>query len=558
MTPKKDFQSSEKSAAWLQEEFRRRSTIKQEINDSILARNDPIGAFDDEENQADESVEVTIPPSIGTGDDERNDDENFATALSRALEALPPSNGSSPTSAKGELNQHSEDDEVAAITTTDLTPVQRNVPSRLGTSNAMQGDDDGAPKPRRLDYGNVASETYSVPPSASMVSDFTNHTAPGRMYPLPTQILASPDVSRSRTNASDYKHEMLRFANNTRAALRSKDADTRTEQTTVNSRFRSLAISRSLAEQDDNHSIEVTASFHDRTTNIGRSQVQPGGSVMTTSSHNSEAAEASDNYLDITSTPVLIHSMDSYLGIAKGDITLTLLNENTGEADTSEKATWANRVHGAIWRCRRMRRSMGGFPPPQVERPPGSPARGRSSLPVDMDKTRVAGGVRNVQSTQEAALGHLKHDEIDEAMGLFEDIIFAYYAYFEKSLKAREAGLENGGITDFRPYIGVALHNLGILNLLNGEYKEALSYFGRALDNRRACLGEGHPDHVVSATLGQVKTRRIVVITHAPFLCVFRPLLSSLLHAFTHSTNSQMRIPSLKKLLFMPEEIQGI
>ena len=138
-------------------------------------------------------------------------------------------------------------------------------------------------------------------------------------------------------------------------------------------------------------------------------------------------------------------------------------------------------------------------PTPEDERTPGSPARGRSSLPVDMDKARVAGGVRTVQSTQQAALGHLQHDEIDGALELFEDIIFAYYAYFEKSLKAREAnpGMGNGGITDFRPYIGVALHNLGILNLLNGEYKEALSYFGRAVENRKACLGEGHPDHVV-------------------------------------------------------------
>ena len=149
-----------------------------------------------------------------------------------------------------------------------------------------------------------------------------------------------------------------------------------------------------------------------------------------------------------------------------------------------------------------MRRSMGsmeGSPLPQNHLTSASPSRGRSSLPVDTDKARVAGGIRTVQSTQEAALGHLKHDEIDEAMDLFEDIIFAYYSYFEKSLKAREAnpGAAFGGITDFRPYIGVALHNLGILNLLKGEYKEALSYFGRAVDNRKACLGEGHPDHVV-------------------------------------------------------------
>lgn len=143
---------------------------------------------------------------------------------------------------------------------------------------------------------------------------------------------------------------------------------------------------------------------------------------------------------------------------------------------------------------------MGGFPALDTERPLGSPPR-RSSLPVDMDKARVAGGFQSVTSTQDAALAHLKHDEIDEALELFEDIIFAYYAYFERSLKARERNpeLQSGlGTTDFKPYIGAALHNLGILNLLNGEYKEALSFFSRALDNRKACLGEGHPDHVVS------------------------------------------------------------
>ena len=149
-----------------------------------------------------------------------------------------------------------------------------------------------------------------------------------------------------------------------------------------------------------------------------------------------------------------------------------------------------------------MRRRSGSFPKIRGKRLPGSPAKGRSSLPVDMDKARVAGGIRNVQSTQEAALGHLKHDEIEEAMELFEDIIFAYYAYFEKSLKEREAnpGASNGNTLDFRPYIGVALHNLGILNLLKGEYSAAQSYFKRALDNRKTCLGEGHPDHVVSCS----------------------------------------------------------
>jgi hypothetical protein len=319
---------------------------------------------------------------------------------------------------------------------------------------------------------------------------------------MPNQFLVAPDGLHKRPTSAahpSYQHEMLRFANETRAALREK----KSEQSMPNAQFRSLAVSSSVGELDGAHSIEVTASFADEMAKTTRYVRRPDSAAMTEPSEGSEAAESSDNSnLDISTTPVLVHSMDGGLGIAKGDITLSLLNENTGRIDASKKATWANRVHGAIWRCRRMRRStgsLGDFPAAPSERALGSPAQGRSSLPVDTDKARVAGGFRNVQSTQEAALGHLKHDEIDEALELFEDIIFAYYAYFEKSLKAREAnpGSASGGITDFRPYIGVALHNLGILNLLNGEYSEAMSYFGRAADNRKACLGEGHPDHVV-------------------------------------------------------------
>ena len=132
---------------------------------------------------------------------------------------------------------------------------------------------------------------------------------------------------------------------------------------------------------------------------------------------------------------------------------------------------------------------------------PGSPARGRSSLPVDVDGARVAGSFRTIASTQDAALLHLKHDEIDEAIELFEDIIFAYYSYFERSLSKRE---KNPGAdtnvkpVDFQLYVGVALHNLGVLNLLRGEYAEAISFFTRAVENRRSHLGEDHPDHIVS------------------------------------------------------------
>jgi hypothetical protein len=514
MTPKRYFQSSEKTAAWLQEEFKRRYTMKYEINQAILARNDSEGGDDEVEEFIPHSDTMEDGPEIPV-------EKGFATALSKALEALPTSTGSSPESTKLEVSNHCEDDEVAAITTTDLSASSRSMPPRPGTIQTIHNEEEAAPKPRRLDYGSVRG-VQRVPRALSTTSDYTAQTAPGRPYPMPNQFMVTPNGQYQRpTSAShtSYRNEMLRFANETRAALRDKNS----EHSMPNSQFRSLAISSSAGEGDGGHSIEVAASFAEemaKTTRLAR----PDSATMTEPSlGGSEAAESSDNsHFDISTTPVLVHSMDSHLGIAKGDITLSLLNENTGRLDASKKATWANRVHGAIWRCRRMRRSIGSLgsaPTLQDDRMPGTPARGRTSLPVDTDKGRVAGGVRTVQSTQEAALGHLKHDEIDEALELFEDIIFAYYAYFEKSLKAREAnpGMASGGITDFRPYIGVALHNLGILNLLNGEYKEALSYFGRAVDNRKACLGEGHPDHVVGFELSYICSAisRLRRLTHA-------------------------------------------
>ncbi len=53
-------------------------------------------------------------------------------------------------------------------------------------------------------------------------------------------------------------------------------------------------------------------------------------------------------------------------------------------------------------------------------------------------------------------------------------------------------------VLDFRPFIGTALHNLGIINLLHGDFGAALSFFHRAAENRKACLNEGHVDYIVS------------------------------------------------------------
>lgn len=95
-----------------------------------------------------------------------------------------------------------------------------------------------------------------------------------------------------------------------------------------------------------------------------------------------------------------------------------------------------------------------------------------------------------------------QNDELELAIELYEGIMFAYYSYFDGALKRYE--LRKGSsvgreVLDFRPFIGTALHNLGIVNLLQGDFGAALSFFHRAAENRKACLGRAHVDYVVSA-----------------------------------------------------------
>jgi hypothetical protein len=54
---------------------------------------------------------------------------------------------------------------------------------------------------------------------------------------------------------------------------------------------------------------------------------------------------------------------------------------------------------------------------------------------------------------------------------------------------------------DFRAYIGTALHNLGLLHFLSGDFDDALSFFMRARDSRKALLGENHADYLVGTLL---------------------------------------------------------
>ena len=458
MTPKQDFKLSEKSAAWLQEEFKRRSTIKKEINAAILARSD-LRKEGHEITSGDSCLtETTAPAQSIVADAPDDSEEAFATALSNALKALPTSPLSADVAVAAEFSHHSEDDEVAALTTFNNT--LKSLKEGLQT---IRSEEDDASIPRRLDY----------------------ESAHGRPLSSGVPSVLSDSPSAPQFGTIDFRQDMLRFANETRNVLHGGNLSSRKSEEEPDPQFRSLAVSLAHGEVEEESTIDVTG-------------------VITGSLHRSTISAITDDGsngspFDISTTPPLVESLDSYLGISKGDITLSLLNEDN---TTSAKSTWANRVRVAIWRARRMRRSSG------VLSSVAPSSRGRLSIPAAVGRSRAVGGVRSVQASQESAQFHLMNDEIDEALELFETIIFAYYGYFERSLKAREA--DPGGHhedTDFRSFIGAALHNLGILNLLKGEYNQALSYFGRAVENRKGCLGESHSDHVVSERLRKADER---------------------------------------------------
>eukprot|EP00980_Cylindrotheca_fusiformis_P014174 scaffold3720_cov141-Cylindrotheca_fusiformis.AAC.13 len=164
---------------------------------------------------------------------------------------------------------------------------------------------------------------------------------------------------------------------------------------------------------------------------------------------------------------IMVQSFDSSVGIAKGDITLSVLNELN---DMSPAASCPSRVRAAIWRCRRARMGTGAFP---------SSMGTEQVQPVNED----------VRSMHDASLNFLLADDLGPAIEIYKDIVSAYQLYLERK-SDDELKIEKS--------IGAAQHNLGILNLLNGDYKKALSCFTDAARSRRASLVRGHPDRTAS------------------------------------------------------------
>jgi len=236
----------------------------------------------------------------------------------------------------------------------------------------------------------------------------------------------------------------------------------------------------------------------------GHSPVRENAACKDKKSHSSTDVNTSTGSVSSLSKPTMVEGIDNETGIAKGDVMLSLLCDNSLQASKEKPESWAWRVREAIWRSRDMRKNIFQDDFAAEDNDSDSPqARRSSSLPVDVDDVRVVGGIGNVGSIQSKALSHLKRNEFEQSLELYEDIIFNYYSFFEQVLAKRDE-LSSEDIThelsNFKPYIGASLHNLGIIHLLKGDYEDAFSFFKRAVDNRRACLGEEHPDCIVSTS----------------------------------------------------------
>jgi hypothetical protein len=427
LTPKKDLQGSDNSAAWLEEELRRRAFIKREINNAIESKG--------------QKPKKTI------------------------MEELP--SFSSNTNIQN--SQSTMDEEVAAI-----TAHGRSLSIEDPRTDYFSNDDqpstnknvDG-PNPRKLDYGvfRQADEFAIDVNNEGDASGFEGFKPVAFDY-------------------DEIQSEMKKFASDTRAALRETSFTDIVQDpfsSAVPVAFSSpMSMNRSL----DAENPDTDPDFQTNALSDSKIESYPKGT-----STDDRTIKINFSDLQANEAPVLLSSLDSFDGIAPGDITLSLLSENTGRADTSVAATWANRVHGAIWRARRMRRNL--IHPGEIR-------------PSNTDNTRVGNGLQTIASIQQAAHTHLKHDEIDQSITLIEGVVFSYYSFFERSLNFREKNPTSDmglGTIDFKTHIGVGLHNLGVLNLLKGDYEEALSYFSRAVESRKDHLGDNHPDYIVSFKL---------------------------------------------------------
>jgi tetratricopeptide (TPR) repeat protein len=128
--------------------------------------------------------------------------------------------------------------------------------------------------------------------------------------------------------------------------------------------------------------------------------------------------------------------------------------------------TQQQRIHNAVTTT--FRSSMVGI----VER------RAPKSVPIDLDGDTVMDAELHLAGIHALALKHIRRNEIDEALELLR-------------LTLRSHKSKYGQV---HPLVGSALHNIALVNLFAGRYKDAECYFQDAISVRVAALGKDHPD----------------------------------------------------------------
>lgn len=204
--------------------------------------------------------------------------------------------------------------------------------------------------------------------------------------------------------------------------------------------------------------------------------------------------------------PLLVGTLDNVIGICKGDVLLSLVHAKDLNA-SSASSDGGVQIRNAVWRMRIMRRCLTLRETGELSGNPASygvfgksncpfPVRSRSSLPVDVDNMRVVGALEQTRALEASAIDHLRHDEFDDALELYDDILYSYKETFKRRNWNMNAA-EDGNFC-VQPYIGNVLHNKGIVNFLKQDFTEALSCFEQALESRKSRDDSSNPDELTT------------------------------------------------------------
>lgn len=191
-------------------------------------------------------------------------------------------------------------------------------------------------------------------------------------------------------------------------------------------------------------------------------------SLLSTSGFATPSKAESDVLRD--GLPLRINMLNNDLGIAMGDVIISLLHNE------DDNKTWVARVNEAVWRCRIVRRNCDTrWLKGKLKKHRDSPSPGRSSVFVDSDDGRVVG--KTVQEIQVAAIQHLKYDELSDALELYTEILEKYLSYVPVLQALPDSNYKLGQLG---VYIGIAKYDLGIINMLQGEFGIARGLFEEA------------------------------------------------------------------------------